>query len=194
MEYLGFTSTMQKTRSQFKDFCIHIFSHVRPNATLLSVREYRNNWHEVSNLSVCFHASYLNAVRRAKVIIEKFATTDSVLVEAQAELLSSFGMTLAGNNPLYTCAGVYEDIPGADGKPIPGIKLHINQDLVHINAMKIRKKVLTPGIYPDTQSSQKTIAKRFLRSKTPLAHWVQFKLEPLRFSELAVQKMRIKGK
>jgi len=177
----------------FKNYCIDIFSHVRPCATFLSVKEYRNNFAEVSDFTVCFHANYMNAVEKALVIVANTRPRDDIQAEARDEMLDSFRWTLNGFNPLYTCRDTYEDILDADGKPIPGIKLHTNQDVVHINAMRVRKKVISKGLYPDRNSSDKTIAKRELRAKTPLSKWVQFKLERKRFKELSVQKMRIKG-
>ena len=177
----------------FKDYCIHIFSHVRPQATFLSVSGYRNNWHEVADFTVCFHASYLRAVERSLKIVDGYNPADDIEAEARDEMLTSFRWTLNGFNPLYTCHDTYEDIPGANGRAIPGIKLHKRQDVVHINAMRVRKNVVSKGLYPDKRSSDKTIAKRIIRAKTPLAKWVQFKLEPKRFEELAVQRMRIRG-
>ena len=177
----------------FKDYCIWILSHVRPQATFLAVRGYKNNFHEVANFSVCFHVNYLNAVQRSLDIVDGYAPTNDIEAEARYEMLESYRWTLNGFNPLYTCHGVYEDILDAEGKPIPGIKLHTKQDSVHINAMRVRKNVISEGLYPNRDSSNKTIAKRILRATTPLAKWVQFKLEPKRFEELAVQKMRIRG-
>lgn len=177
----------------FKDYCIHILSHVRPQATFLSVRGYRNNFYEVANFTVCFHADYIHAVQRSLELVKKYRPKNDIEAAARDEILQSMRWTLNGFNPLYTCHGVYEEILGADGKPIPGIKLHTEQDSVHINAMKVRKDVISKGLYPDTKSADKTIAKRIIKAATPLAKWVQFKLEPKRFKELAVQNMRIRG-
>lgn len=179
--------------TSFKDYCIHILSHVRPQATFLSVRGYQNNFYEVSNFTVCFHANYINAVKRSLELVNKYFPSNDVEAEARDELLESLQWSLNGFNPLYTCHGIYEEIIGADGKPIPGIKLHTQQDLVHVNAMRVRKDIISEGIYPDTKSADLTIAKRIIKATTPLAKWVQFKLEPKRFQELAVQNMRIKG-
>ncbi len=185
--------------SAFKDYCINVFSKVRPQSTFMTVNGYRNNWSEVSNFSVVFHANYLNATRKAQKIIRKaqfpyrplFSSSDFEI--ARAELCDSMSATLDGFNPLYTCHGVYKEIRDADGKPIPGIKLHTRSDEVHVNALKTRKKVIVPVSYKQRDSHPKTLAKNYLRSLTPLSKWVQFKLVPRRFDELVVQRMRIEG-
>lgn len=187
--------------SPFKDYCIRVFSKVNPNATFLSIKGYQNNFQEVSDFSVVFNANYLNAVQKAKEIVDKsvfvhhndtFSHLD--FDNAKSELLESFYMTLSGFNPLYTCQGVYEDIIGSDGHKIPGIKLHTDQDVMHVNALRVRKRVNVPGYYKDVNSAAKTVAKRYLKSLTPLSRWVQFKLVPSRFEQLVIQKMVLEGR
>lgn len=185
--------------SEFKDYCIRVFNNLHPRSTFLSIRNYKNNFNEVSNFSVVFHANYFNAVKKAQNIVKSsyysknnfFSEKDLIL--AKDELLDSFKMTLSGYNPLYTCQGIYKEIIGSNNKPIPGIKLHIRQDIVHIHALRINKKIISSGSYPKHNSSPKTQAKKYLRNLTPLGSWVQFKLEPKRFNSLAVEKMILKG-
>ncbi|KKN60286.1 hypothetical protein LCGC14_0533360 [marine sediment metagenome] len=187
----------------FKEYCIRVFSHVSPGSTFLSIRNYKNNWDERSDFSVCFHIDYLNAVRRSFEIVESFkpnrshtknnSLTVRSLKSARDDILQSFVLTLGGMNPNYTCEGVYDPILGSDNKPIQGIKLHPGQNVVHINALKFRKKILKQGSYPAVNSSKETIAKRFIMKMTPLSNLVQFKLVPGRFDELTVKRMKIKG-
>lgn len=186
----------------FKEYCIRVFSHVRPGSTFLCIKNYENNFGERSDFSVCFHIDYLKTVERAFKIVEGFKPNRSHktsmfgvsdLKKAREAILHSFALTLAGYNPYYRNEGVYDPIVGANGFPIQGIKLHPGQNVVHINALKFRKKVLIPGSYPLTTSSPVTIARRFIMSKTPLSNWVQFKLVPGRFDKLTVQGMKIQG-
>jgi hypothetical protein len=187
------------TTNKFAEYCIRVLGKVNPGSTFLSIRGYHNNFSEVANFSVVFHASYFNAVRKAQTIINKVKYPDSQSFSkkdmelAREELLASFDDTLSGYNPLYTCHGVYKEVMGEDGNPLAGTKLHIRQGIVHINALKVRKRVISPGIYNKSNSSPKTIAKRYLRSITPLNNWVQFKLQPKRFDRLVVERMTIKG-
>lgn len=188
----------------FKEYCIRVFSYVKPGSTFLSIKNYENNWSELSNFGVCFHVDYLHTVERSFGIVEAFkprvqhenesGVSIRTLKAARKELLQSFALTLSGTNPAYTCDGVYNPILGSDNMPIPGIKLHPGQDVVHINAVKFRKKVLRKGLYPLVRSSDNVMAKRFIKGMTPLSNWVQFKLVPGRFDELSVQKMKITGK
>jgi hypothetical protein len=189
----------------FKEYCIRVFSHVNPGSTFLSIKNYKNNWDEYSNFSVCFHIDYMGAVERSFRIVESFKPNRSHtnrgqftvkdLESAKRDILHSFSLTLSGmGNPYYKNDGVYSPILGADHRPIQGIKLHPGQDVVHINALKFRKKIIKKGSYPVTNSAPATIAKRFIISMTPLANWVQFKLVPGRFDELNVQRMKIKGR
>ncbi len=184
----------------FKEYCLRVFSHVRPGATFLSIRNYINNFNEVSNFSVCFHASYLNAVERSFNIVQNYKLGNSYkdfsapdLNIAREQLLLSYKFTLDGFNPNYTCAGVYEEVSDANGNNITGVKLHVNQNVLHINALKVKKSIISPGIYPKYNSSAVTIAKRYLKNKTPLKNWVQFKLLPGKFKRLVVEKNIIEG-
>lgn len=187
----------------FKDYCVRVFSHMRPNATFLTIRNYLNNFGERSNFNVCFHINYFNAVEKAHAAVRSYTPAQSDcsgftlddLFAARQDLLWSYDTTMSGkDHPLYTCSGVYEDIIDHNGRPVPGVKLHSANNELHINALKIRKKVVAPTDYPIRNSAPFTLARRFLSRKTPLKDWVQFKLVLGRFDELAVEKMMIEGK
>lgn len=191
--------------NEFKEYCIRVFSHVKPGSTFLSINNYENNWSELSNFSVCFNVDYLHTVQRSFNIVKAYNIKRSdarkcgvsvrCLKDAKKQILHSFSLTLSGKvHPAYTCAGVYDSILGMDNKPIPGIKLHPGQDVVHINAVKFKKKVLRKGLYPSAQLSADAIAKRFIKNMTPISNWVQFKLIPGRFDKLSVMKMKIQGR
>ncbi len=186
----------------FRSECTRILSKIRPSATFLTATHYVNNHGEQSNFSICFHINYLNSINRAKELLELFNpqykhcigkpyTVDHLRV-AKSELLDSFAMTLDGYNPLATSAHAYDEIVGADGKVIPGIKLHRNQDIVHLWGFKLHKKILMPGSYPKDNRSLRTLAKDDLRDLSPLGAFVQFKLTPGKFYKLVVEKMTIK--
>lgn len=186
--------------NSFKDYCIRVLGHVQPGSTFLSIKNYKNNFLEVSNFNIVFHANYFNAVKKSKNIIKEVKFNKANLFSkldfdrAKEEMLESFDMTLSGYNPLYTCHDVYEDVLGSDLKPLSGVKVHKKEGVVHISGLKVKKKVLVPGIYSEVVSEPKTLAKKYLKSLTPLNNWVQFKLEQGRFESLAVEKVKIKGK
>ena len=192
---------IRSANSNFKDYCIRVFSYVNPGSTFLSISNYRNNFDEHSDFSVCFNANYINAVRRSLNIVSEFDPynisvnniSTASLEAAKAKIINSFILTLGVDNPYYTCKGVYEQIIGANNKPIPGIKLHTEQDVVHINALKIKKTIIKQGSYPEYNSAPETIARKYIMRYTPLANWVQFKLEKDKFDRLTVQRMQIEG-
>lgn len=189
----------------FKKYCLRVFSHLNPNSTFLSIKNYKNNFGEIADFSVVFHIDYLNALRRSFKIINELKLENScsegqqfdldTLKRVRDEVLKSFTMSLANKeHPNYTCAGVYEEIFDSNGKTLSGVRLHAEQNIVHINALKFRKNIIRKGIYPKRNSFKETYARRYLIKQTPLINWVQFKLTPGRFDQLTVQKMRLVGK
>lgn len=179
-------------------------SGLRPNAMFLAVLGYRNNFQEVSDFSVLFHIDYKAAIRKSFQIISAYqpippdwrnrSFTRQNLLDAQVELLDSYRHTLAGYNPYYTCHGVYSLVAGPDGKVIPGIKLHIKDNILHLEGYRVHKRIHTPGTYPDRNRLALTLAKNFLRLKTPVSAWRQFKLIPGRFRTITVGRLSINGR
>ena len=191
------------SKTQFHSECTRVLSEIRRNATFLTVHHYLNNFGELSDFSCCFHVNYLNAIRRAKDLLEAYEpkTEDCIgklysvdhLRTARLELIESYGMTMEGNNPLATSAHAYDEIVDpSDGQVIPGIKLHRDQDILHIYGFGLHKRVLLPGNYPPDNRYLKTMAKDALRNMSPLGRFVQFRLEPGRFRKLVVEGLTIK--
>ncbi len=187
--------------SYFESLCTQELSKLRPNATFLAIHNYTNEFQELATFSVCFHINYLAAVKKSKSIVEAFKPsfkhcralpfTINDLVRAREELLSSYADSLTGYNPLYTCHGVYSSVVDAAGNKIPGIKLHKNQDLLHMEGFKVHKLIHKRGTYPSVNSSPLTLAKDFLRQLTPLNRWVQFKLSPGKFEKFTVEQLTV---
>lgn len=188
--------------SVFRNQATKVFETVRPGSTFLTVKFYKNNWGEVSDFSLCFHVSYKNAVARAKALLEEFVPdmTDVMgrrynlgdLRQAREELISSYTETLSGKkNSRDTSSHAYDEVVGGDGKPIPGIKLHRDQDLIHMWGFGVHKKIYLPGNYGSDNRSALTMAKDDLRTKTPLGNFRQFRLEPGKFERITVGQMTI---
>lgn len=185
----------------FESFCTRELAKIRTSSLFLSIHHYENEFSEVSNFSIVFHVNYLESVRKSQQVIKsykpnfkdcegkRFSLVD--LETAKKELLSSYAMTLNGLNPLYTCIGVYDQVLDIDGKIIPGIKLHKQDDILHLEGYRVHKKVLRKGTYPIVNSIPLTLAKDTLRSRTPLFNWGQFKLVPGRFSHIVVDRINI---
>ncbi|HSH50269.1 MAG TPA: hypothetical protein VK982_00955 [Bacteroidales bacterium] len=194
-----------KSSSDFREYCIRVFSFLNPSATFLSIKKYSNNFGEVSNFAVSFNVNYFNAVKKSIAVVENCRLSKRIcnghsfgvrdLIQAREELLWSWNETLKGTqpHPLYTCNQVYEDVISSNGKPLPGVKLHSNRKELHINALLLRKQIIKPVQYPRVDSDRVTLAKRFLRNQTRLKDWRQFKLVMGRFEKLTVNKMEIYG-
>lgn len=185
----------------FPSEATRILSTVRPNTTFLTVHHYMNNYGEISDFSICFHVNYINAVKRAKKLLEEYmpSRNDCLkkpysidhLSRARDELIYSYGNTLKGNNPEATSAHAYSEIKHAN-EIIPGIKLHNNQDIIHLWGFKLHKRIIMPGTYPIDNRMPKTIAKDDLRNRTPLGNFTQYKLTEGKFYKLVVEGLTIK--
>lgn len=192
--------------SLFKSECTRQLSRIRPSSTFLTVTNYTNNFDELSNFSVCFHVSYLNSIRKALTVVQDYKPSvndcdgfdRSDLEVAKMELIESYKMTLSGYNPLATSAHAYnevigDEIVGPEG-PIKGLKLHRNQDILHLWGYRVHKRVLRRGNYPIDNRMPLTKAKDFLRGFTPLGNFVQFKLTPGKFERFVVEGITINVK
>ena len=192
-----------KTPVDFPSVCTRALAELRPNSTYLAVHQYMNNFGELSNFSIVFHVDYHNAIRRSKRLLEGFApdiihclnkpwTLDD-LKRAQFEIISSFEDTLKGDNPRATAAKAYNPIvdPYGNRFGIKGIKLHRDQDILHLWGFVVHKVVLMPGNYPPEQKSSKTAAKDYLRSLLPVGNFRQYKLTPGKFFNLTVERITI---
>lgn len=179
------------------------FANLRSNAMFLAIHGYKNNFQELSDFSVLFHVDYKAAIRKSVQIISAYRPkpsdwkdrvyTRQDLLLAKEELLDSYRHSLTDYNPYYTCHGVYALISGPDGKVIPGIKLHIKDNVLHLHGYRVHKRIHVAGIYPDRNSLAITIAKNFLRGLTPVSAWRQWRLSPGKFQTITVGKLSING-
>lgn len=187
--------------STFRSEVTAALADLRKGSTFLTVHHYINNFAEISDYSIVFHVDYLNAVKRSAELLEGYNFsygdaegrnyTHRELIVAKKELLDSFNMTIAGHNHLSTNASAYSKIDDGDGTPINGVKLHDEQDILHLNGFRVHKKVLLAGNYPVDNRAAKTIAKDDIRARLPVGRYVQFKLTPGKFSKLVVNGMSI---
>lgn len=182
-----------------------VFRLIDTRSMFITIHEYNNNFGEIATHKLCWHVNYANAVAKSYEIMKQFKPTISfcvgkpfTLIDLEAayqEWTDSLADTLVlgpGNNPRATSAHVYDIVVDKFGKKIPGIKIHKDQGLIHLtDVYRLGKTVHTNGIYPNTHSARKTIAKRYLRQMTPLKRWGQFVLTPGRFKKLVVSKITL---
>src|SRR5271169_4323581 len=79
-----------------------VFARLRPNATFVSIKEYMNNWQEVSNFGIIFHIDYAAALKRSYDIVSSYRSEDILYKEAKRLVLSSLSdrMELFKKSPL----------------------------------------------------------------------------------------------
>lgn len=182
--------------SDFRSEATRVLSEIKKGSTFLTVHHYLNNFGEISDFSIVFHINYINAVSRSLELLEGYSVnredavnrpyTHRELEVARKELLESFRMTLDGNNTLAKSADSYVRVNNGEGQPIPGIKLHESQDILHLIGFRVHKNILLKGKYPPDNRAAKTIAKDEIRSRLPIGKFVQFKLLPGKFNKLVV--------
>lgn len=98
------------------------------------------------------------------------------------ELIKSLEESLSkgiGNNSAYTCKDVFEHI-------LPGIKLHVANNELHLNAFSRGKTVFVAGVYPVVKSAEKTIAKNELKKIGKMGKFRQYILKSENIGRVAV--------
>jgi hypothetical protein len=165
----------------------------------VTIHKYCNNFNEVATHSILWHVDYRRTVERSAAIVRAYVPSieDTIgrpftvthLWVARQELLDSFQDTLTlgvGNNPRDTASHAYDKIINSKGQPVHGVKIHRKNDEVHLTALfRMNKIVHCPGEYPvGNGSSPIVLAKRWLKSKTPLTKWGQYVLSQGRFDQM----------
>ena len=161
-----------------------ILNQIRPGATFLAVRHYLNNFGELSDFGLVFHANYRTAVKRAVTYWTGLPKPDS-MIERQVleDLILSYQATLAGHS---RSPQDYEPILDNAGNLIKGVKWYAQGRECHLWGFRVHKRVLAPGHYPiDSEGPWAAVRRRFL-APTRLADFRQFKLVEGRFGHIAV--------
>ncbi len=170
----------------------NVFNQIQPGATMLAVREYTNNYDEVSDFSIVFHIDYLNAVKRSLQIINALQPKSILEEVARRELIESYLETLSGQgNSRDTNSHAYEPIKDGTGTIVKGVRWHSNYTRIYLYGLLVWKKILSPGQYKETNRAPLTIVKDSLRRLTPVDRFRQFILIQDRFKSIGVVKMTL---
>jgi hypothetical protein len=192
-------------QQQFISNATKILSQIDTHAQFIVIHNYQNNYGEVASYSLCWRISYENAVLRSLELMKNYKPTIKDvaghpytlvhLEKAREELIESYTNTLTlgtGNNPEDTSSHAYDSVFDRYGKNIPGVKIHREEDVLHLNnVFRLQKVVHVPGVYKEVKSAMKTLAKNALRNMTPLAKMGQFKLAEGRFDKIVVSKISL---
>ena len=168
-----------------------VLNQIRPGATFMSVKQYTNNYGEISNYGIVFHVSYMNGVKKANSIISNYKPENDIEEVAKAELLASFSDTIKGYNPRYKAREAYTEVIDSEDNLVKGCKWYENGQAVMLYGFQVHKVVLVPGIYPKVNSKPLTLAKKKLRALTPLDNFRQFKIVEGRFDSICVENLTL---
>lgn len=110
--------------------------------------------------------------------------------EAAEAILASRKTSLKvgiGNNPDYTCAGVYVEPDG-----LAGVKVHIVNGSLHVCGLQEAKVVLVKGVYKTVNSKPLTLAKQEISKSLPSNRFRQFRLDRVLDAKLNGDVLEIK--
>lgn len=94
-------------------------------------------------------------------------------LKAAMEILESRNASLAlgiGNNPEYSCAGVYGEIDA-------GVKVHVIDGSYHVMGLLENKVTIEAGVYKQVNSRPLTLAKKEVSEGLPSSRIRQYKLQ-----------------
>jgi len=172
-------------RNQF----ISKMAKLRPSSTFLTLLGYRNAYSEIADYNIVFHINYENALKRSLEMMKKIPVSDPIQIEAKQELISSFTRSLSSikEAPEEDNDDVYTKFKDKNGKYIKGIKIHNKTGNIHLYGFVNAKRVILPGMYPDSGGSELAKAKRHLRQMVPVGKFRQFILTPDHLDHISVQ-------
>jgi len=171
-----------------------VFARLRPNATFVSIKEYTNNWAEVSNFGIIFHIDYAAALKRSYEIVSSYRAEDILYKEAKRLVLSSISdrIELFKKSPLEERDAPYIYFKDVNNNYIKGIKAHRDTGDLYMFGFLVSKEVLVPAEYKDTNSSRLTLARDRIENITPVSKYRQFKLIPKSYKEIGIENLVIK--
>jgi Ni,Fe-hydrogenase maturation factor len=145
--------------------------------SFVSIRNYTNQYGEVSNQTINLGESYEKAKLRDIELLEKLDITKAeygfkssvlMLEKARVELIEAFIKPNENRSKGQTEA--YTNI-------CKGIRVHNQTGLLYLYGYRINKTVLQSGTYPTKNSKELTIAKDELRKLLKTGKFVNFSLE-----------------
>jgi hypothetical protein len=146
----------------------------RPGCQFISLTYKSKESGEVARHTIAVGVNLERAYRRDKSILHNILRkAEGLKAQAASELLQSVAESLKvgiGNNPTYTCAGVFAPV-------VPGIKLHKETGQLYVYGYTVGKKVLQPGTYKTVNSKPLTIEKNRIRKVLKNGRFRQFAID-----------------
>jgi hypothetical protein len=185
----------------FKKDCINVFSQLRDPTSILTIKGYQNSYGEIADYNLILNVSYEQALRNSIDIVKNFSLSLSDyekqkfsiedLMKAREELLVSMENSVGKASPKVK--EVYRSVVDDYGKTVRGLKEHIKNESLHLFGFMLNKTVFNDGNKPIIKKAAKTLAKEYLRKRTPLSKFVQFKLDKNKFEELVCGDKSLRG-
>jgi len=168
-------------------------SKLRPSATFLSLRGYRNEHSEVADYNIVFHISYENALKRSIAILESIVPTDTLQALAKQELIDGYNSSInkIALTSIEEIDDAYTRFFDSNGNYIKGVKLHTSSHTLHLYGFVNHKRILIPGQYPKRNKRDLTKAKDALRKMCPVNKFRQFKITPSQVDCISVENLSL---
>lgn len=166
---------------------------LRPSATFLYLKSYRNVASEIADYSLVFHVSYKAALQRSIDFLKDFKPINPLQELAKDDLMFDFRNSLWSipEDETERNQHGYRRFKDQDGNYIKGIKLHIRTDTLHLHGLLAKKYVILPGLYDPKRESNLIKEKKKLRRLCPVGKFRQFKLLPNQVDRISVESLTL---
>lgn len=169
-------------------------SKLRPGATFLTLRGYRNESSEIADYSIAFHFSYESALKKSIKTLAELELTTDLEKQARFELLDSFARSLAkgaASPELEERDPTYLYFKNDAGEYVKGVKYHPGKDTLYLYGLVVHKRVLLPGFYPSRNRAELTVAKDKLRYLTRVGKFRSFKMTSNQVDSIQVENVSL---
>lgn len=166
---------------------------LRPAATFLHLKKYRNEWGEIANYNIVFHMSYESSLKRSVATLESFTPQFPMEVRAKQELLDSYRDSIKkiASTSIEDIDDEYTRFFDEKGRYIKGVKLHTSSCTLHLYGLIVHKNVLVSGGYPPRNKEELTIVKDRLRGMCTANRFRQFRILPHQVERIIVEHLNL---
>lgn len=172
---------------------VNELSTLRPSSTFLTLAGYRNESSELADYSIVFHINYQKTVERSIKVLEGIIPTNSLQELAKKELLNSFQTSVrkAQETPVEEIDDAYTRFFDSDGSYIKGCKMHTTTGILHLYGLVVHKRIIMPGLYPQSNRKEFTVVKDALRRQCPVSKFRQFRILPHQVERISVENLSL---
>jgi len=159
------------------------------NGSFLYIDGYQTNEGKVSSYLINFKISYKSLLERSLDIMLNYTPNDAYEAAAREELMASWIKSLSAIDAGEFPDDAYERYFDENGKYIPSVKLHREDNILHITGLLVSMKIIIEGPpKKPVKSSEKTLAKQKLTRLTPVSKFCQFRLSADKLNYIVVSR------